>query len=171
MKLRQTRLAQYGLSYDDMDKVEFTKWRGMIDLYKDKHVDAVFACSTPGLSAFQEMSLASGGIKIIGLSDKAIKGAIGENFGYFPATLPGGIYKGNDTSVETLGSTTILFARADQPDDIAYGIVKNLLVHKDELIAALKDFKDLDNEFAPKIPGIQIHPGSAKYYREVGSMK
>ena len=164
-------LSMYGLTYDDMAKVEFTGWSGMVDLFKDRHVDAAFACSTAGVSAFQEMSLAGSGIRVLPLSDDAIKKAQAANPGYFKNILPAGTYKGVDAPVPTLGSTTILFCREDLPAEMAGKIVEYLLARRAELVTALGAFKELTPEFAPQIPGIKLHPGAEDYYRKIGALK
>ena len=164
-------LKQYGLSYADLAKVEFTGWQGMVDLFKDRHIDAAVACSTAPVSGFQDMSLAANGIRILPMTDEAISKASGDNAGYFRNDMPANIYKGQDTVVPTLGSTTILFARDDVPEDVIYGVVKHLIARRAELVTALKAFEELTPEFAPKIPGIALHPGAAKYYKEAGVLK
>jgi len=32
----------------------------------------------------------------------------------------------------------------------------------------LAAFEELDKEFAPQIPGVEIHPGAANYYKDQG---
>jgi TRAP transporter TAXI family solute receptor len=164
-------LSLYNLSYQDMAKVEFTGWSGMVDLFKDRHVDAAVACSTAGVSAFQEISLVGKGIRILPLSEDAITRADKLNPGYFKNTLPAETYKGQEDAVPTLGSTTILFSRDDLSEDLGYKIVQALLKRKAELVSALKDFRELTMEFAPRIPAVSLHPGAAKFYREKGVLK
>jgi TRAP transporter TAXI family solute receptor len=164
-------LSMYDLAYDDMSKVEFTGWSGMVDLFKDRHIDAAFACSTAGLSAFQEMSLAGSGIRVLPLSDEAIAKAQKENAGYFKNILPAGTYKGVDQPVPTLGSTTILFCRDNLDPKLIQQIVKHLLANKKELVTALGALKELNPEFASKIPAVKLHPGAEAYYKEAGVLK
>lgn len=164
-------LSLYNLSYKDMAKVEFTGWSGMVDLFKDRHVDAAVACSTAGVSSFQEMSLTGKGIRILPLSDEAISKADKLNPGYFKNVLPANTYKGQTTPVPTLGSTTILFCRDNLPNDLAYKITQALLKRKAELANTLGAFKELTLEFAPKIPAVTLHPGAAKFYKEKGVLK
>lgn len=159
-------LSLYDLTYDDLDKVEFTGWSGMVDLFKDRHIDAAVACSTAGVAAFQEMSLSGEGIRILPLSDEAIEKGMKKNPGYFKNVLPAETYKGVDESVPTLGSTTILFCREDLDEELAYQIVQVLLKRKQELVNTLGAFKELTLEFAPKIPAVPLHPGAAKFYKE-----
>ncbi|MDY7027445.1 MAG: TAXI family TRAP transporter solute-binding subunit [Spirochaetota bacterium] len=164
----QLVLSLYGLTYDDLSKVEFTGWSGMVDLYKDRHIDCGVACSTLGVSAFQEMAQLGDGLRVLPLSEEAIAEGMRKNQGYFKNILPAGAYRGVEEDVPTLGSTTILFARDDLDDELMYNIVKVLIARKDELVSALKAFEELTIEFAPKIPAVDIHPGAAKYYKEMG---
>jgi len=167
----QLVLSLYNLSYKDMSKLEFTGWSGMVDLFKDRHVDAAVACSTAGVSAFQEMSLGGKGIRILPLSEEAIGKADKLNPGYFKNILPPKTYKGQEEAVPTLGSTTILFSRDNLPEDLIYKIVQALLKRKAELVSTLSAFNELTLEFAPKVPAVPLHPGAAKFYREKGVLK
>ena len=161
-------LSLYGLSYDDLSKVEFTGWSGMVELYKDRHIDCGVACSTLGVSAFQEMAQQGDGLRILPLSEEVIEEGMNKNKGYFRNVLPAGAYRGVEEDVPTLGSTTILFAREDLDEELMYNIVKALLERKGELVSALAAFEELDKEFAPQIPGVEIHPGAANYYKDQG---
>lgn len=160
-----------GLSYNDMAKVEFTGWTGMVDLYKDRHIDAAVACSTLGVSAFQEMALLGDGIKLLPLEPAVAQKATEENAGYFLRKLPANSYRGQTQSVDTLGSTTILFCRDDLPEDLAYDIVKVLLAHRKDLVTALSAFEELNPVFAAVVPGVELHSGADRYYRETGAKK
>jgi hypothetical protein len=134
-------------------------------------VDAAVACSTAGVTAFQEISLVGKGIRILPLSDDAIRRADKLNPGYFKNVLPPKTYKGQEDAIATLGSTTILFSRDNLPEEQVYKIVQVLLKRKAELVSALKDFKELTMEFAPKIPAVPLHPGAEKFYRGKGVLK
>ena len=167
----QLILDEYGLNYSDMSKVEFTGWSGMVDLYKDRHVDAAVACSTLGVSAIQEMSMIGAGVRILPLSEQAITGAMDRNPGYFRNVLPAGAYRGVEEDVPTLGSTTILFCRDDLDQELIRKIVKALLERKAELVSTLGAFKELTPEFAPKIPAVKLHPGAREYYKSIGAIE
>jgi len=164
-------LSLYDMTYDDMSKVDYTGWTGMVDLWKDRHIDAAVACSTLGLSSFQEMAVGGSGIRILPISDEAIEEGVKLNPGYFANVLPAGSFRGQDQEVPVFSSTTILFSHNELPDDLARNIIKHLLNRRDELVAALSAFKELNPEFGAKIPGVPIHPGASAYYKEIGVLK
>lgn len=164
-------LSLHDLGYEDMKKVEFTKWRGMIDLYKDHHVDAVFAVSTANLPAFQEMAVSGSGLKLISLDKPTIEKAVKQNPGYFAAAMPAGTYEGQDAAIDTLGSNTILFTRSDLPEDLVKKMTKALLDRRQELVSALAALSEMTPEFAARIPAVPLHPGAKAYYAEQGILK
>jgi hypothetical protein len=88
---------------------------------------------------------------------------------YIASMIPGGVYAGNPDDVPTISTLAVLMTSSNQPDELAYGVVKavfnNLAVfrHLHPALAAL-DIKDM----VPSEAVIPIHPGALKYYREAG---
>jgi TRAP-type uncharacterized transport system substrate-binding protein len=56
-------------------------------------------------------------------------------------------------------------------DQLAYEMTKNLYEHLDTLYAAHNAAKAIHRENALKGMPVPLHPGAARYYREVGLMK
>ena len=93
------------------------------------------------------------------------------NPAYLPGTIPAGTYDGQPADVPTASIMNLLVTRAALSDDLVYGMTKSLFDHLDQLVAthpAAKDIAAAKAAFGLPIP---LHPGAAKYYREVGLMK
>jgi len=95
------------------------------------------------------------------------------SYGYSKTFLPAKTFKGQDKDVPMPGWPTLLVARNDLPEEVAYLLTKSLVENKPELVkghAALKNFNiDASAEF--RDAGIPIHPGAVRYYKEKGMMK
>lgn len=162
-------LGYNGMTYDDLGKVEFAGWQGITDLYKDRHVDAIFAVSSLGHPSIQEMALGGSGLKLISVSDETIKRVVENNSAYYRIVIPANSYPGNDSEVVSFGSNTILAVRDDLPADLVKKITAALLSHHDELVGALAALSEMTPEFAAKVPEIiGLHEGARAYYSEVG---
>jgi uncharacterized protein len=88
---------------------------------------------------------------------------------YTASVIPGGLYARNPDDVPTIGTQAVLVTSSNQPDELAYAVVKAVFEN-------FADFRRLHPalwNLAPKdmVPSeavIPIHPGALKYYREAG---
>jgi len=92
---------------------------------------------------------------------------------YFVASaIPGGIYDGNPSDVETIGTQAVLLTSSDQSDELAYAVVKAVFEN-------FADFRRLHpalakltiKDMVPSSSVIPIHPGALRYYREAGLIR
>jgi hypothetical protein len=88
---------------------------------------------------------------------------------YLAFVIPGGMYAGNPDDVPTIGTRAIVVTSSNQPDELAYAVVK----------AAVENFADFRRlhpalsaleikDMVPSDAVIPIHPGALHYYREAG---
>lgn len=88
-------------------------------------------------------------------------------------TLPPGSYPGQDAPVVSVGSWTLVLARPDLPDDVAYRLARAL--HKGEPAIAKRLAQARETTAANTIAAVpridMLHPGVQRYYREVGLLK
>jgi TRAP transporter TAXI family solute receptor len=85
--------------------------------------------------------------------------------------IPDGLLRGVDRSIPTVVRTgTAIYGRADNPDNFAYAVAKAMDEHQDLLEWSLLNFS-YNLRTVWKVPGVPLHPGAARYYREMGYMK
>ena len=84
--------------------------------------------------------------------------------------IPGGTYRGMTEDAPTLKIVTELFARADLPEAVVYDFVKQAIDNVGDYRDSHVVCKEITAESAAKSI-IPLHPGAAKYYREVGVIK
>jgi TRAP transporter TAXI family solute receptor len=92
-------------------------------------------------------------------------------FGYFRSTIPAGVYPGFDTDVPTIGVSNVLVVHRSMSDALAYEITRALFEHREELIAVHPEARHLDPRRATSNLPVPLHPGAARYYREVGVIR
>lgn len=83
---------------------------------------------------------------------------------------PAGVsmFVGHDEDVLTVGAPNCLLCRSDLDEDIAYLITKTVCENKDKLVAATAALEVFEPTEAAGILTDILHPGAARYYREMG---
>lgn len=90
-----------------------------------------------------------------------------------PLTVPAGSYPKQSEPIASLGSWSFVLTREDLPDDVAYRLAKTL--HGVEPTFCKKLAQACETTAANTVAAAPrpelIHPGVAKYFREIGVMK
>ncbi|MEM6676864.1 MAG: TAXI family TRAP transporter solute-binding subunit [Pseudomonadota bacterium] len=108
---------------------------------------------------------------IVEVSGEAIDKLVGDNPFYSTATIPGGMYTGNDSDVSTFGVRATFVTSADVPEDTVYTIVKTVFENFDRFRKLHPAFANLSKEdMISKALSAPLHPGAEKYYKEAGLM-
>ncbi len=92
----------------------------------------------------------------------------------FRDEIPAGLYSGqkNTGPVMSMNVPVGIGIRADLDADLVYNITKTFWENVDQITSDAPWAKQLDVAFAPKnVGGLTIHPGAARYYREVGVLE
>jgi uncharacterized protein len=108
------------------------------------------------------------GAKLVNITGAGVDKLVAANSYYAKATIPGGMYKGNDAATQTYGVLATFVTSAD----MVYTLVKAVFENFD-------DFKKLHPAFANLNPenmvkdglSAPLHNGAAKYYKEKGWIK
>jgi TRAP-type uncharacterized transport system substrate-binding protein len=91
---------------------------------------------------------------------------------YEHTVMPLGTFRGVDEPVNTVsrtGATYTIYVRDDAPDDFAYTFAKALYEHRELFRQQLTPFF-YDRDIVTKSV-LPLHPGAAKFYREIGFTK
>ena len=104
-------------------------------------------------------------IRLLSVPDEVV--ALQQRYGdfYLARSIPATIY-GLDAEVATLGIPNVLVVRRTMSDEMAYQLTSLLFESKTELIAAHEEARRLDARSALATFPIELHHGSARYYRE-----
>ena len=112
------------------------------------------------------------GAKLVPITGPAVDKLVAENSYYAKATIPGGLYKGNDEGTQTYGVLATFVTSAKAPEDQVYTLVKAVFDNFDEFKKLHPALAHLNPENMVK-DGLSapLHPGAAKYYKEKGWLK
>ncbi len=96
--------------------------------------------------------------------------ALVEEFPYYRvATIPGGMYRGNDEDVTTFGVGATFVTSDAVSDDVAYEVTKAVFENIDQFRSLHPAFADLDpGQMANDGLAAPLHPGSERYFSEAG---
>ncbi|MGA3398873.1 MAG: TAXI family TRAP transporter solute-binding subunit [Acetobacteraceae bacterium] len=91
---------------------------------------------------------------------------------YYVATvIPGGMYAGNPDDVRTIGTQAVLVTSSDQPDELAYAVVKAVFENFADFRRLYPTLSTLDiKDMVPSGAIVPIHPGALRYYHEAHLM-
>lgn len=134
----------------------------------DNNIDAFAYTVGHPAGAIQEATTTCDSI-IVPVEGAAVDKLVEENPYYFKATIPGGMYRGNDNDVQTFGVGATVVASADVPDDVVRAFI-------DAVFANFDDFKGLHPALANLTPESMVsqgnsapmHPAAEAYYKEKG---
>lgn len=108
---------------------------------------------------------------LVNVTGDAIDGLISENPYYAAATIPGGMYKGNDGDTTTFGVKATFVTSADVDDEVVYQVVKAVFDNFDRFKRLHPAFENLSEEdMIGDGLSAPLHPGAEKYYKERGWM-
>ncbi|MBV7396402.1 TAXI family TRAP transporter solute-binding subunit [Mameliella sediminis] len=161
-------LAAMGKSADDFALASELKPAEQSAALGDNKVDAIiYTVGHPNGSIQEATSTIDA--KLVNVTGEAIDKLIADNPYYAKATIPGGLYKGNDDPTTTFGVKATFVTSADVPDDVVYTVVKAVFDNFDRFKGLHPAFASLTEE--EMISGglsAPLHPGAEKYYRERG---
>lgn len=160
-------LEAYGLSFDDLGKIDPLSFAEAAEQLKNKQIDAAFVTAGIPTAAITEVSTVTD-IVIVPIETDKIKTLQEEYPFYTEVTIPGGSYKGQDEDITTAAVMAMLAVRGDLDEDVVFNITKSIFEHTDELGSVHEKGKLIKVEDANTGMPIDLHPGALKYYQEKG---
>lgn len=107
-------------------------------------------------------------IKILSFTDEQIKQANGEYNLWTSYEIPANTYPGLDKPVTTIAQPNFLAARSDIPEEDVYQLTKAIYENLPFLQGIHKATKAMAIEKAIAGLPVPLHPGAARFYKEVG---
>jgi TRAP transporter TAXI family solute receptor len=161
----------FGISMDDFALATEYKGSEMAKQLCDGNIDAmIYTVGHPAAAISEAVTTCD--VKLVDVVGEPIDKLVAENPFYRVATVPGGMYAGNDEDITTFGVGATFVTRADIPEETVYIVAKAVMENID-------DFKQLHPAFANLDPAAMVkdglsaplHPGAERAYRELGLME
>lgn len=134
----------------------------------DNQIDAmVYTVGHPS-GSIQEATTACDSV-LVTVDGDAVMGLVGDNSFYRTATIPGGMYRGNDADTATFGVGATFVTSAAVSDDAVYAVVSSVMENIEDFKKLHPAFANLDpKEMATAGLSAPLHPGAERYYKEKG---
>ena len=161
-------LEKYGLTYDDLKakgvSIMYASMPTLIKEAQAKRLDVIIWVVNPGHPSWSELFI-NPGMRFIDLPDDLIE-YLKTKYGLKPSVLKEGFFPGSNEA-KSVEFNTIIIARSDMPNELAYTLAKALSESKEELAAAYPACSKVwDPSKWKENAVIPYHTGAEKYYKE-----
>jgi TRAP transporter TAXI family solute receptor len=157
-----------GLTYSDMAKIEYLPFGESVELMKNRQLDATLQSAGLGVASIRDLATS---VKIVVISVPAdVVTRVGDA-AYQPSFIPANTYAGQTVDIPTAAIPNFLVTHSGVSDELAYQMTKSLYDNIETMYAAHNAAKVIKRENAVRGMPVPVHPGAARYYKEVGVMK
>jgi uncharacterized protein len=167
-------LGLYGITYDAIKAgggtIHRVGYKDSVALMKDGHIDAFVGLTNVPNSSFIDLDFQPG-IRMLPIEKPMLDKFVAANPGFFAAEIPGGAYKGIETSVPTLATATVLIINKGVDNELAYKLAGSFWKNHAEYVKVNKTWNEVKLATALKGAAIPVHPGVLKFYKEKGIAK
>jgi TRAP transporter TAXI family solute receptor len=112
------------------------------------------------------------GAKLVSVTGPAVDKLVKEKPYYAKATIPAGLYPGNDQPTQTYGVLATFVSSSKVPADTIYAVVKGVFDNFDEFKKLHPALANLDpKNMVTDGLSAPLHDGAVKYYKEKGWVK
>jgi len=160
-------LEANGITYDDIEEQRLN-FNETADALANGDIDAGFWSVGAPTSSILNLATTND-IVILELTDAQFAAAQAADPTFARTMLPGGTYEDAPNDVAVLGIPNVLVVSADMPDDLAYAITKAMFENIADLQAVHPAANETTVEFTMTATPIPLHPGSIRYYEEIGA--
>lgn len=137
----------------------------------DGNIDAFFYTVGHPSGSIKEATTSCDSV-LVNVDNEATKKLVADNPYYRVATIPGGMYRGNDEDTTTFGVAATFVTSTDVADDVVYEVVKAVFENFDSFKRLHPAFGNLEkSEMVSDALSAPLHPGAKKYYQEAGLLK
>lgn len=161
--------AASGLNLADVDLS-----RGSIDVQtggmQDRRSDGMVSVATFPAAFISELASAVP-VKLLSVSDAAFAALKTDFPGVGRAVIPANTYEGQTADVPTVSAKMVVIASDVMTEDEAYWVTKTLVENIDRVKKLHGSYAKLTPEAMATVPGVPLHPGAERYYREIGVLK
>lgn len=134
----------------------------------DNQIDAmVYTVGHPS-GSIQEATTACDSV-LVEVAGDVVDKLVEDNSFYRTATIPGGMYRGNDEDTKTFGVGATFVSSDQVSEDAVYAVVSSVFENFEDFKGLHPAFANLDpKEMATAGLSAPLHPGAVKYYKEKG---
>lgn len=165
----KTLLGNLGIDIDKDYKLVHVGYGPSADALQNGQVSAMGTpAGVPTGAVTRAMAAMGDKIQMLNFTPEQAKKADGGLGLWTPYLIPAGTYPGQKEDINTIAQPNFLAARADLDEEAVYLITKTIYENLPFLNAIHKATKAMHIDKALAGLPMPLHPGAAKYYKEVG---
>jgi hypothetical protein len=158
----------FGIAMDDFALATEYKGSEMAKQICDGNIDAMIYTIGHPAAAIKEATTTCD-VKLVNVDGAPIEKLVADNPYYRVATIPGGMYAGNDQDTTTFGVGATFVTSANVSDDVVYIVAKSVMENIEDFRNLHPAFKHLDpKQMVNDGLSAPLHPGAEKAYMELG---
>lgn len=159
-------LKALGINKDDYkdSRLSFTESANAL---RDGTIEVGAWSVGPGTSSILDLATTHD-IHIIEFTPQQVKKILAANVTYSAVDLAGGVYRGVDKAVSTIGVWNVMICQASLKTELVYNLAKALFEHNDYLLKIHPSAAYTTPENAVEYSPVPLHPGTTKYLKEKG---
>jgi TRAP transporter TAXI family solute receptor len=150
--------------------IDTTAFANQAQSFMDRHLDVGFFSGPAPYANLMEIDRGPG-FRMLSFSDAAGKKFTELLPGTGIATLKGGIYKSVPQDVQVPYVVNQMVTSAKLPEELIYKVTKLMNEHYRDFHGLFPGAEEIQPKTALAYNRIPVHPGAARYYREVGLLK
>lgn len=174
--LAEVILEEHGISLDDIQSwggsITYGSHTDLSSSFRDRHIDAMVLYTSVPAPAFVEADLARE-LKLVEI-DAAVVTYLNDLYGLEPINVPRGTFRGMTNDATALQGTILLVISNELPEQLVYEMMKTWFAPANfERLTGMNDhIKSYLSSPAVAATGMPIpmHPGSEKFFREIGAI-
>ncbi len=161
-------MDELGWSMSDFSLAAELKASEMASALCDGNIDAFAYVVGHPSGAIQEATSACDAV-LVDIQNEAGATLVEEQPYYSSATIPGGMYRGNDEDTQTFGVRATVVSDSEVSDEAVYAIVSAVFENFEDFKSLHPAFAVLEKEeMVSEALSIPLHDGAAQYYGEAG---
>lgn len=158
----------YGMTMDDFSVASELKGAEMAQALCDDKIDVMIYTVGHPAAAITEVSNTCD-VDFVDVQGPVIDSLIADNSFYRTASIPAGMYKGQDAENSTFGVGATFVSSADVSEDVVYVVVKAVFDNFEDFKKLHPAFANLkEEEMISDGLSAPLHDGAVKYYKERG---
>ena len=162
-------LGGLGLDIEKDFELVYAGYGPSADALADGKVAGIGAPAGPPTGAITKLMASNEGkFTLLNVTEEEAKKMDGGRNLWVPYTIKAGTYPGQDKDVQTIAQPNFLAVNADVPEEHVYLLTKALYENLPFLQAIHPATKAMDVKQAMAGLPVPLHPGAARYYKEVG---
>ena len=164
----EVMMESCGIKMDDLQLAAELKSSEMAQALCDNKIDA-FTILVGHPSGMIQEATTSCPTKVVPVDGACIDALVSERPYYAKASIPGGMYAGNDSDIPTYGVKATFVASDQVPEETVYEVVKAVFDNFDQFKKLHPAFANLDPATLAKDGNsAPLHAGAEKYFKEKG---